>query len=68
MPGDRLEAGRERGEPLECVSGHDELLRLFFRAAADEGDAMLRWLGRRRDAVRPGRAEKPCRFPPHASS
>ncbi len=57
-----------RGEPLDCVSGHDELLRPFFRAAADEGDGMLRWLGQRRDAVRPGRAEKPCRFPPHTSS
>ncbi|WP_244942877.1 YfbM family protein [Streptomyces inhibens] len=35
----------ERGEPLDYVSGYYDLLRPFFRAAADEGDAMLIWLG-----------------------
>ncbi|MEV5125167.1 YfbM family protein [Streptomyces decoyicus] len=35
----------ERGEPLDYVSEHYELLRPFFRAAADKGDGMLMWLG-----------------------
>ncbi|MEU8913803.1 MULTISPECIES: YfbM family protein [Streptomyces] len=35
----------ERGEPLDYVSAHYELLRPFFRAAADDGDGMLMWLG-----------------------
>ncbi|MYT16238.1 protein of unknown function (DUF1877) [Streptomyces sp. SceaMP-e96] len=35
----------ERGEPLDYVSAHYELLRPFFRAAADAGDGMLMWLG-----------------------
>ncbi|MGW1794048.1 YfbM family protein [Streptomyces tubercidicus] len=35
----------ERGEPLDYVSEHYEQLRPFFRAAADEGDGMLMWLG-----------------------
>ncbi|MEU9110949.1 YfbM family protein [Streptomyces sp. NPDC048483] len=35
----------ERGEPLDYVAGHYERLRLFLRAAADEGDAVLIWLG-----------------------
>ncbi|MGX7757418.1 YfbM family protein [Streptomyces angustmyceticus] len=35
----------ERGMPLDFVSEHYELLRPFFRAAADEGDGMLMWLG-----------------------
>ncbi|WP_246295488.1 YfbM family protein [Streptomyces caniferus] len=35
----------ERGASLDFVSEHYELLRPFFRAAADEGDGMLMWLG-----------------------
>ncbi|MGW1374320.1 YfbM family protein [Streptomyces sp. NPDC002446] len=35
----------ERGEPLDYVSEHYEALRGFFRAAADEGEAVLVWLG-----------------------
>jgi len=35
----------ERGEPLDYVSAHYEQLRPFFRAAADEGDGMLLWIG-----------------------
>lgn len=35
----------ERGESLDYVSEHYERLRPFFRAAADDGDAVLIWLG-----------------------
>ncbi|WP_330478618.1 YfbM family protein [Streptomyces platensis] len=35
----------ERGEPLDYVCEHYEQLRPFFRAAADEGDGMLLWIG-----------------------
>ncbi|MFG2096034.1 YfbM family protein [Streptomyces sp. NPDC048612] len=35
----------ERGEPLDYVREYYELLRPFLRAAADEGDAVLLWLG-----------------------
>lgn len=48
----------ERGEPLDHLSAHHELLRPFFRAAADEGDGILMWLGQRRTA----RAD-PCERP-----
>jgi hypothetical protein len=35
----------ERGESLDYVRAHYEALRPFFRAAADEGEGMLVWLG-----------------------
>ncbi|MFJ9416184.1 YfbM family protein [Streptomyces sp. NPDC101227] len=35
----------QRGESLDYVSEHYERLRLFFRAAADDGEGMLIWLG-----------------------
>ncbi|MFG2288617.1 YfbM family protein [Streptomyces sp. NPDC048595] len=35
----------ERGEPLDYVREHYDALRPFFRAAADQGDAVLVWLG-----------------------
>ncbi|MFI9050236.1 YfbM family protein [Streptomyces sp. NPDC053427] len=34
-----------RGESLDYVSEHYERLRLFFRAAAEDGEGMLIWLG-----------------------
>lgn len=35
----------QRGESLDYVREHYALLRPFFQAAAEEGDAMLLWLG-----------------------